>query len=188
MRIRIQGVGRRIHLMSNAEFQRALAADEVGRSRDVFRDDASACGFVRRHCRGPYEHGMLRRALACDVHDVDRLSDDDVVLLAARRLRSGAWRIGYERPPRAPAADGASPRRVASVFGTPLGGATVPRAQRRPASAPPPARAPAPAPDPEWSEDADQAAFAGVLVQAAATGAPFCEICAAQRAQPAPVP
>ena len=175
--------------MSFSEYQRALAADEVETSRESFRDDTSACSFLLQHFRGPYETSALRHAVAFDAYDINRMSDDDILMHAAHRLRSGTWRIGYGLPPASLALRSLPLRPIASVLGTPLSRATVPRAQQ-PASAAP-RRAPAPAlaatpPEPEWSEQTDQNAFAGVLEQAAVSGTPFCEVCAKARA-PSPL-
>ena len=186
MHIRIHGVGRCIHLLSFFEFQRARAAHEAEASRTSRWDFWSARGFFRRHFHGAYEIVALRSALAHEIGDVSRLSDDDVVDASAQRLCSGAWCVGYDRP--APATTARAAQKGAAATGTgaaqrqaatpPLSSARRPRA---PAPVPPPAgrdtAAAAAAPE-DVFQNSDQAALAETLRQAAAEGAPFCEVCA----------
>ena len=188
MHIRIHDVGRCIHLLSFFEFQRALAAHEIETSWEYHWDDWSARSFFRQHFRDSYEIRALRSALVHDIYNLSRMSDDDIVAAAAQRLCSGAWCIGYDRLPPAVSAGAAPAQVTVARIGTPQRQPSAPRPlrQREPTQSQAHARDPvaAASAEPEWSEETEQAAFAGVLEQAAQVGTPFCEICAAMRKLP----
>jgi hypothetical protein len=198
MQMRISSVGRCIHLFSGGAFQRALAAREVEAAPGDFWTEESALSFFRQHFYGADTIGRLRSALAHEVHDMTRMRDDDVITAAAWRLHSGVWRIGYVPAPGpsavAATAAGAPVPPIRRIISTSARQADA--APSRPplmapvrvARAPAPAAATTPAPAPEWPEDADQAAFAGVLEQAARSVTPFCEICAALAKNKAAIP
>lgn len=188
MHIRISSAGRCIHLFSFGAFQRALAAREVEAAPGDFWTEWSALSFFRQHFYDSNEIGRLRSALVHELYDMTRMQDADVITAAAWRLHGGAWRIGYDLAPGPPAVTAtaagvpAQPvRRTSSASARPSEAAPVRPPQMAPvrvARASAPTEAPTPAP--EWSENTDQSAFADVLEQAAASGTPFCEICAAR--------
>lgn len=188
MHIRISSAGRCIHLFSFGAFQRALTAREVEAAPSDFWSEWSAFSFFRQHFYGSDQIGRLRSALVHELYDMTRMQDADVITAAAWRLHGGAWRIGYDPVPGPSAvtatAAGVPPppvRRTSSSSARPSEAAPVRAPRMAPVRV---ARASAPAetttPAPEWSEDTDQSAFADVLEQAAASGTPFCEICAAR--------
>lgn len=175
MHIRILGPDRCIHLLSAFDFRRALASGDVEAAGRRDWDDYAARMFLLRHFRAASEMGALRRALAREMGDPARMSDDEVIDAAARRLREGAWRIGYERVRRVDMPGRAAGQvAVAPPSRPPATPSSVPRRAGGAAPGAPAAAAPA---EPEWFETADQAAFADVLTRAARDGRPFCEIC-----------
>ena len=191
MHIRILGLGPRIHLLSFFDFERAVASGEVEPGEYEHWDEWSARSFLRRHFRDSYEIDALRQALAPDVYGLARLCDDAVLDIAVGCLRDGAWRVGYERVLRPIAGGGVSAR--ASTAARAPARRSVPAPTPRSQPAPPraaPVRMPAVATpaEHEWTDDTDQATFADVLERSAADATPFCEVCAALRAQQAAVP
>lgn len=183
MDLRLNGHGVRLHLLSFAVWQRVLAAGHVQPVEQPPWDALSARAFLRQHFQGPGEMHLLRAALADDIGNQSRMSDDAILGAGSQRLCSGAWRIASERPrvamvtrnmpARANAAGTAEPVAEAAVI------APAPAAPAAtPAAAPVTALAPTPAPAPEWPAQTHQAAFAAVLRQAAQSATPFCEICA----------
>ena len=188
MHIRILGLGPRIHLLSFFDFQRAVASGEVEPGENRHWDDWSARSFFRQHFCGSHEIGALRQALAPDLCELTRLSDEDVLDTAARRLREGIWRVGYERVRPANTGGGAPAQASAGPPALARRSVEAPVPRRQPASpraasvGVPASATPA---EPEWTEDTDQVAFADGLVRAAQEEIPFCVVCAALRAQQA---
>lgn len=175
MHIRILAEGRYIVLLSLSGYRRAVASGAIA-PEETRWDDWSALRFFRQHFRDATGMGTLRQALAQDMLHLNRLSDDDVRLAAARRLRDGSWQVGSERARSEP---GAPARMPARPVQPPEDEAPAPPSRGKQAPAPVPVfEEPEPAPR-EWLEDTDQAAFAGALEQAARGGKPFCEICTA---------
>lgn len=189
MDLRLNGPGVRLHLLSYAMWQRALAAGHVQPIEQPYWDALSARTFLRQHFRGPGEMHLLRAALADDIVNQSRMSDDAILGAGSQRLCSGAWRIACEQPrlavatrhmpARADAAGTAEPAPEAAVM------APAPAA---PTSTPAAAPVNVPVPAPAWPEQTDQAAFAAVLRQAAQSATPFCEICARAAREKAAAP
>jgi hypothetical protein len=182
MHLRISRFGHTLHLLSQDALQWAVSAGEIAAPL-VSWDEWSARQFFSQHFHEPHDISRLRAALVHEVIDITRLRDEDVLGAAAGRLASGAWRTFHD-PTLNTAAAGAS---AAGAPAAPLpaasrgtsstaraAGSEPPRAQPAPASTTPPARTR------DWAEDSDQLAFAEVLEQAAQSGTPFCEICAAR--------
>jgi len=188
MHIRIRGLGARIHLFSYSDFEHEVVSGEMDRVDYHRWDDWSARSFFRWHFRDPHDIGVLRHALASDVYGLPRLSDAAVLDIAARYLCRGTWRVACERMPAGvplgQAAPGTRPPARAPAS------ASASRQRPAPARAAPAVRTPtvSAAPEPEWTDDTDQAAFAEVLERAAVDAKPFCEVCAALRAQQAAAP
>jgi hypothetical protein len=186
MQIRIHAFGRHLLLLSLSDFERALASGQIEPGETRHWDDCSAQDFFRRHFSDADEVRALRQALLPCIHDLTRMSDEDVRAAAAQQLRDGAWRVGYEYP---------RPAETAGVAATQASGGSPAPARRRaeappapPAAAPvraapPPVAAGSAPPSAEWTESIDQAAFAEVLERAAEEAAPFCEVCARLAAQ-----
>lgn len=191
MDLRLNGPGVRLHLLSFAVWQRALASGHVQPVEPPHWDALSARAFLRQHFQGPGEMHLLRAALADDIGNQSRMSDDAILGAGSQRLCIGAWRIASEpreaivtrnMPARANAAGTAEPVAEAAVMApAPAAPAATPAAA--------PVTLPSPAPAPEWPAQTDQAAFAAVLKEAAQSATPFCEICAraAREKPPAPV-
>jgi len=179
MDIRLNGPGVRLHLLSLATWQRALAAGHVQPMEQPHWDALSARAFLRQHFQGPGDMHLLRAALADDIGNQSRMSDDAILGAGSQRLCGGAWRIAAEQPRVAVATRHMPARADAAGTEEPVAEAAV-MAPAPAASASTPAAAPVnvPPPAPEWPEQTDQAAFAAVLRQAAKSATPFCEICA----------
>jgi hypothetical protein len=195
MHITFDEIHRRVHLYSRGHRPHGRTVEPHGPALQDWTggcDAWQAKSFIDRHFRDFFRLHQLRSALVMDGHDgrdLVRCTDDDLIQAAVLRLTSGAWCVVYEveAVPAAPApgragsplvgsgpARGGPPRNTASSARP----APVPAPARAPASAP--AAAPA-APVSEWSDGADQVAQAQALEQAARSGVPFCEICAARQ-------
>jgi hypothetical protein len=185
MYLRISRFDQTLHLLSREVLQWGVPAGDVA-APSIFWDEWSARQFFNQHFHAPHDISRLRAALAHEVIDITRMRDEDVLSAAARRLASGAWRTAHNpaRPAAAGGASAAAPPSPASR-GASTAGRTARLESPRPQPAPPraapaPASTTPPARTRDWAEDSDQLAFAEVLEQAAQSGTPFCEICAAR--------
>lgn len=185
MQIRIHAPGRHL-LLSLFDVERALASGDIEPGETRYWDDCSAHDFFRQHFSEADALRALRQALLPWAHDLTRMSDDDVRAAAARQLRDGAWRLGYEYPRQTSTSGGAATRateRPPAPARRRVEAPPAPRAAAPVRTVPPPAAAVSAPSSAEWTESIDQAAFAGVLERAAKDAAPFCEVCARLAAQ-----
>jgi hypothetical protein len=96
MDLRLNRHGDRLHLMSFAVWQRVLAAGHVQPVVQPRWDVLSARAFLRQHFQGPGEMHLLRAALADDIGNQSRMSDD--AILGAGSQRACAVAHGASRP------------------------------------------------------------------------------------------
>ncbi|MDB6050866.1 MAG: hypothetical protein JWR17_3612 [Pseudomonas sp.] len=185
MRMVFYDQSRRFHILSdgNLLLSRCPGAQDDSQSSTVISDEWQAKSFIRRCFPDSFALIRLRDALARDLFNATRYSDDHVVREAALRLVSGAWRVVYEE------VEGSTV--TASTVSAPVPYLKPVPGMRQPVTAPRPAavarQAPvlvpseeASPPGSEWPEDADQIAQADTLIKAARLGTPFCEPCAAK--------
>jgi hypothetical protein len=159
------------NVMGLGGWQLHRASDcHLGRKLEGLHKGSSARDWLRTHRKDAFAMTAMRKALLVEGWSLSltRLRDEDIIEQAAHLLKSGLWHVcePVVQLHKAFISEDTGP----SAF------VPVPRRGPRSPEPPPPARD-IPEED-TLAGNADQAAIAAVLANAASSGIPFCEECA----------